>query len=119
MNEYQDVEFVETEFRPHGVRKAYPGIHMLARNDTEMEVVNSDRRRRLVKTSRLADDSIIAEKSRADDRSRVSNDKERLIKTRSGVATKLRTLDEEVESEDLEKGLVDIAGHKTDVKEIV
>ncbi|CZR55712.1 uncharacterized protein PAC_05600 [Phialocephala subalpina] len=82
MNEYQDIEFAETEFQPQGVRQAYPGIHKLERDDVEMHrMVTRSRPTRMLRSSRLSS----------------QDDEKRLVKTHSGMSSKLETLDEKSE----------------------
>jgi hypothetical protein len=107
MNESKDVEFVETEFQPQDA------LDPDQIESGEQVVVSSNRRGRLLKSFRL---------------SRSIDEKEN-IRTHSGVASKLQTLDEKAEdfeSEDLEDKLEDIDGgdtqsfnEKMDVVEIV
>jgi hypothetical protein len=33
MNEYRNVEFVETEFRPQAIQRAYPGAYRVGKGD--------------------------------------------------------------------------------------
>lgn len=70
MDEYRNVEFVETEFQPQGIRRAYPGIHTLDRDDIEMAVVK-DRQlnsRRPGDPSRLKKSNLKNEVSYTDDK---------------------------------------------------
>ncbi|RDL41166.1 uncharacterized protein BP5553_01145 [Venustampulla echinocandica] len=93
MDEYQGVEFVETEFQPQDVPKVHPGIHSKIKEDTgdiEMDARSIarhvDRRRRAGQSQALATPK--------------AGDRLRLMKSYSGVSAKLRTLEEVEESVD-------------------
>lgn len=111
MNVYEDVEFVETEFQPQGVRQGYPGIDRRDIDDDEMAVVKKGQKKHLVKSSRLAGVSAATEKSPPGNKSGINDDEEGLVKTHSGVASRLHTLHEE--------DFQDNIGRKVDIKEIV
>jgi hypothetical protein len=107
MNESKDVEFIETEFQPQDALdtdQIEPG---------EKAVVSSNRGGRLLKSLRLS--RSIEEKVN--------------IRTHSGVASKLQTLDEKAEDfepegldeklEDIDDGDTQSFNEKMDVAEIV
>jgi len=89
MNESKDVEFVETEFQPQDA------LDTDQIDSREEAVVSSNRRGRLLKSFRLSR----------------SIDEKVNIRTHSGVASKLQTLDEKAEDfepEDVDEKLDDI-----------
>ncbi len=96
MNDNQDIEFAETEFRPDSVQPAYPG--MLGKvTDAGL----SGKRTRLVKSSILAGEGAGGQTRRLGRPGAISNDKDPLVKTHSGVSAKMKTVQETDESTDL------------------
>jgi hypothetical protein len=121
MNEYRDVEFVETEFRPQRGRQAHPNAHTMDKDDVEIAAVKGERKKRQI--SKLGDMSVEIKTFRRNNKSSAAEDKQHLVKTHSGFATKLKTLDEEGHAlKDLEEGpsdAEDAVGRKVLIKEIV
>lgn len=106
MNDNQDIEFAETEFRPDSVQPAYPGMHdSEAAEDIELGKVTdaglSGKRTRLVKSSILAGEGAGGQTRRLGRPGAISNDKDPLVKTHSGVSAKMKTVQETDESTDL------------------
>ena len=106
MDQYHDIEFAEVEFQPRGVRQAYPGIHAIDDEDIELDRMAHSKRSsmgRLVRSSRLAGGSTNFRKLRSEaDTSEQEGGTERLVRSRSGATTKLRTVEEADEASDLE-----------------
>ena len=122
MNEYRDVEFVETEFRPQG-RQAHPGTHKMGKDDIEIAEVKGERRKR--RTSRLGEMSVEIKSFRRKDKSSAAAEVKK--QTHSGFATKLTTLSEAGDAlKDLEEGLSDAddaddadVGRKVHIREAI
>ena len=92
MEDYPNVEFVETEFQPQGVRQAYPGIHALHKDRVEMgsmAVVKSVTRKKELIKSRLSLHNLASKRMKSSTNGE-QNDSEGLIKE----AGKLDTLEE-------------------------
>lgn len=86
MNEYQNVEFTETDFQPQVIRQKFPGVHKVERDDEEMHRVvtqSVSRRTRLLRSSKLGK----------------QDDKEGLVKRHSGMASKLETVNEKSDTD--------------------
>jgi hypothetical protein len=105
MDQYHDIEFAEIEFQPQSVRQAFPGAQPDGNEEIELgRIVNADHRtlRRLVRASKLVGESTLEKLRREAGSSERTEGTETLIRTRSGVSSRLETVKELDESSDLE-----------------
>lgn len=114
MNEYRDVEFVETEFRPGG-RPVHPSYHATEKDDLASGTVKSAQSKNQTSSPGKI------KTFRQNFKSSVSDDTQHLVKAHSHLDVNAKTLDE-AELEDLEEGLPKVPNvgvRKVRVKEII
>ena len=89
MNNEQEIEFTEAEFRPDSVRPAYPGVHALdPTDDIELGKFSiaddSSKGNRLTKLPPVVGEGSTRRSSHLTPSGQTSEDKERLVRSRSG-----------------------------------